>query len=217
MQVSAFTSHAAWCSFLTERRVVSVAARRSTALALTPTPSNQAGSRGRRDCGAGCGPRAADPSPDPWLPRISSKAANLSLGGRRFKGKPERTDDRRFPTTSQRFQGLIARSGRHRVRSPNDFKGLSARGGRPRRARTPSAASGTGPSAAHAGRGRPAGRSRRAGGRSGTREGASATAADRSQAVTKNSSTARSRPGGSRRNGPPVRMRVSITSPCPRR
>ena len=46
MQVSAFTSQAAWYSFLTERRVVSVAARRSTALALTPTLSNQAASSG---------------------------------------------------------------------------------------------------------------------------------------------------------------------------
>src|SRR5208282_3293289 len=46
MQVIAFTSQAAWYSFLTERRVVSVAARRSTALALTPTLSNQSGLSG---------------------------------------------------------------------------------------------------------------------------------------------------------------------------
>ena len=46
MQVIAFTSHAAWYSFLTDRRVVRVAARRSTALALTPTLSNQSGASG---------------------------------------------------------------------------------------------------------------------------------------------------------------------------
>ena len=46
MQVIAFTSQAAWYSFLTERRVVSVAARRSTALALTPWLSNQSDARG---------------------------------------------------------------------------------------------------------------------------------------------------------------------------
>src|SRR5579872_2209019 len=46
MQVKAFKSQAAWYSFLTDRRVVRVAARRSTALALTPTLSNQSGARG---------------------------------------------------------------------------------------------------------------------------------------------------------------------------
>ena len=46
MQVIAFTSHAACHSFLTDRRVVRVAARSSTALALTPTLSNQSGASG---------------------------------------------------------------------------------------------------------------------------------------------------------------------------
>ena len=41
MQVTAFTSQAAWYSFLTERRVVSVAARRSTRARLTSIVSNQ--------------------------------------------------------------------------------------------------------------------------------------------------------------------------------
>ena len=44
MQVSARTSHAAWWSFLTERRPDKLAVRRSTALALTATDSNHAGS-----------------------------------------------------------------------------------------------------------------------------------------------------------------------------
>ena len=46
MHSIALTSQAAWYSFLTVRLVVSVAARRSTALALTPTLSNQSGSSG---------------------------------------------------------------------------------------------------------------------------------------------------------------------------
>ena len=71
MQVIALISHAAWYSFLTDRRVVSVAARRSTALALTPTPSNQWGASGApglrgRLCPAWVGAATAWSMAPPW-------------------------------------------------------------------------------------------------------------------------------------------------------
>jgi hypothetical protein len=58
MQVMALSSHAAWASFLTVRRVASVAVRRSTADAFTRRLSNQPASNGTPGLRSPC---AAEP------------------------------------------------------------------------------------------------------------------------------------------------------------
>src|SRR5215207_11149391 len=60
----AFTSHAAWYSFLTLRRVAIVEARRSEAERLTWMPSNQSGLSGMPLL-RGCGPEGTTLGSDP--------------------------------------------------------------------------------------------------------------------------------------------------------